>query len=198
MKQITFFYLVAVLIVVIISNSAQGVINFYSDATIHNGDSFDNVYVWNNAVVDINGGQIDSLDMFNFSEVNLDAGDIAEGIYVWNESTLNMYGGNIGLSLEAADSGIVNLHGGQINDYLYATDSSVVNIYGYNFNYDPDAGGRNGGQLTGFWLDDTSFTIDILDNIAVDSTYYDHVNLVPEPGSLIMICGGCLFLRKRK
>ena len=187
MRKIKMVYLLVFLAVVLAGGTAQARMDFYINDTIQDGNFLDNVYTWNNAVVDMTGGQIDSLDTFNFSVVNLDGGNVIEGVYVWNESTLNMSGGSIGWSLEVTDSGTASLYGGLITDYLYATDSSVIDIYGYGFDYDPNAGNWNGGQLTGFWLDDTVLSIDFLDNIDVDSTYYDHVNLIPEPATLLLL-----------
>ena len=191
------FILITYILTVSISQTQA--LNIYSGTlTVQENDSYGSTLVYNSAAVDMTGGDILSLDMLNSSTADISGGSITQGLYAWNNSTVNMTDGTIGWNLDASDSSTVNLYGGEITDWLYATDDTVVNIYGYGFSYDPDAGGWNGGQLTGFWLDDTPFTIDMLDNIAVDSTYYDHVNLVPEPGSLIMICGGCLFLRKRK
>jgi len=79
---------------------------------------------------------------------------------------------------------------------LYATDASVVNIYGYAFNYDPLGGSRNGGQLTGFWEGGNPFSIDFLDNIETGSTYYDHVVLIPEPATLLLLGLGAVMLRR--
>ena len=109
-----------------------------------------------------------------------------------------MSGGNIGWYLEAADSSTIDISGGMITDWLYATDRSVVNIYGYGFDYDPYGGRWNGGELTGFWMDDSPFTIELLDNVAVDSTYYDHINLVPEPATLSLLLLGGLAGRRRR
>ncbi|MHC4083973.1 MAG: PEP-CTERM sorting domain-containing protein [Planctomycetota bacterium] len=197
MKTIKMFFMSIACTILLSASTIYGRTDFYSNGTIQNGDSFDNVYTWNNVTVDMIGGQIDSLDTFNFSVINLEGGNIVEGVYVWNDSTLNMYGGSIGWSLEVSDSGTINLLGGLITDYLYATDSSVVNIYGYGFEYNPDAGIRNGGQLTGYWLSGTPFAIDFLDNIEISSTYYDHVNLIPEPATLFLLALGACLLRKR-
>jgi hypothetical protein len=60
------------------------------------------------------------------------------------------------------------------------------------------AGSRNGGQLISFWTDDTPFSIDFLDNIDVGSTYYDHVHLVPEPVTLLLLGLGAVMLRRKR
>jgi hypothetical protein len=98
----------------------------------------------------------------------------------------------------ASGSSTTDIFGGEILGYLCAEDFSIVNIYGYGFQYDPYGGSQNGGQLAGFWLDDTAFTIDFLDSIPVDSTYYDHVYLVPEPTTLLLLGLGVLVLRRRR
>lgn len=182
-----------------VSISQTQATNIYSGTfTVEENDSYNNTLVYNSATVDMTGGDILSLDLLNSSTADISDGSITQGLLAWNDSTVNITGGTVGWGIDASDSSTVNLYGGVISDWLYATDDSVVNIYGYGFSYDSEAGGWNGGQLSGYWLDDTPFTIDLLDNIAVDSTYYDHVNLVPEPCSLILIgVGGVLVRRKR-
>jgi hypothetical protein len=100
-------------------------------------------------------------------------------------------------SSQVSDSSTVNIHGGQIADWLYATDSSVVNIYGYDFEYSPDTGSRNGGQLTGYWSDGSPFKINFLDNITFGSTYYDYVVLIPEPSTLLLLGLGAVMLKRK-
>lgn len=197
MKKIGHIYAYVILVIALFPKTAHPVTNFYSSGIIQDEDSLGNVYTWNNAVVDMTGGIIQSLDALNYSTFNLEAGVISEGAYIWNESTLNMYDGNIGWSLEISDSGTANLYGGFINYYLYATGVSIVNIHGYGFNYDPDSGEWNGGQLSGFWLNGSPFSIDLLDNI--DSTFYNHVVLyeIPEPASLLLFGLGAIITKKR-
>jgi len=197
MKRIKLFILITYILTISVSQT-QALSIYSGTLSVQENDSYSNTLVYNSATVDMTGGDILSLDLLNSSTADISGGSITQGLYVWNNSTVNMTDGTIGWNLDASDSSTINLYGGEITDWLYATDDSVVNIYGYGFNYDSDAGGWNGGQLTGFWLDDTPFTIDLLDNIEVDSTYYDHVNLVPEPCSLILIGFGGLLLRRRK
>ena len=142
----------AVLAVVFNTGIVCGAKDFYSAWTIPSGDVFYNTYTWHNAIVDMTGGTVQSLDTINFSVVNLNAGGATETVSVWNDSELNMTGD----TSWSTDSATVNLYGGDITDWLYAANTSVVNIYGYGFNYDSDAGGWNGEQLTGFWLDEYS------------------------------------------
>lgn len=192
MKSISLFIL-------LFSAMALGATNQYSGIlSVGDSDSHDSIFIWNEAELDMDGGTVQSLDMFNFSTADISGGSITQGVYVWDDITIDISDGDIGWNLDASDDSTVNLHGGTIDDWLYATDNSVVNIYGYDFDYDPDAGGWNGGQLTGLWMDATPLTIDFLDNIAVDSTYYDHVNLVPEPTTLLLLTLGAVMLRKRR
>ena len=192
-------YLFVFLVLTIFTITAQADISQYTGTlSVQSGDSHAHTYIWNDAELDMTGGTLQSLDMFNSSTADISGGNITQGAYAWDNSTVDISDGFIGWNLDASDSSTVNLYGGVITDWLYATDSSVVNIYGYGFSYDSDTGGWNGGQLTGYWLDDTPFSIDLLDNIDIDSTYYDHVNLVPEPGSLILIGLGGLILRRKK
>jgi hypothetical protein len=174
------------------------------------GGLVDQVQTYDYSMLNVTGGDIYSLYTWNYSVANISDGSIY-GVSVWDYATANLSGdgnvislgaGVLGIInmmggtteyLRAGDFSVVNMFGGTVNIYLNAWDSATVNIYGYGFDYDPSAGNWNGGQLTGFWLDDTPFIIDL-----AGSGTYSHINLVPEPGSLILFALGALLVRRKK
>ena len=165
---------------------------------------------YDSSIINMNGGEILTLETFNTSTANISGGDV-RSVFTWDNATTNLYDGGSVFSLGAGVSGTINmmggtteylhaggsctfnLYGGIVKDSINAWDSATINIYGYGFDYDPSAGKHNGGLLTGFWFDDTTFTIDLYDPVT-----YDHINLVPEPSSLILFALVCLFLRRKK
>jgi len=165
----------------------------YNDDTIVDmlGGTIDGIATYDASTVNVTGGHVNTLEALEFSSANISGGSVY-GVFTWDHATtalstggnitslgaggelgtVNMSGGTT-VFLRAGDSGIINLYGGNVTNYLNAWDSATVNIFGYNFNYDPVAGSWGGGQLTGFWNDDTAFTIDLY-----GSETYSHINLV--------------------
>jgi len=143
------------------------------------------------STANVSGGIVAGLDALNHSTVNFS--DIAIGgtIGAREFGTLNMTGGITDL-IGANDSGILNLYGGLITESLGAWNEAVVNIYGYDFNYDPMGGSLDGGQLAGFWMDGSAFVIDLY-----GTETYSHINLVPEPSSLILFALGAWLVRRK-
>ena len=169
-----------------------------------------NLRPYDSSIINMTGGEIQTLETFITSTANISGGSIY-GVSAWDyttvnlsvtgnvttlgarvSGTINMMGGTAEY-LGALDSGTVNIYGGLITESLGAWNDAVVNIYGYDFNYDPMGGSRDGGQLTGFWLDSTAFIIDLK-----GSDTYSHINLIPEPCSLLLLALGCLFLKRKK
>jgi len=193
-------------------------IAFYEDGVIQEGDEYVSVGVFNDATVDMSGGIVTSqLTAYDSSLVNISGGSLEAiistdtstvnlsgamqigGLGVRSSGTVDMFGGNVGL-IEAWNYSTVNLHGGTISNYLlaYGDDSLTVNIYGYGFDYDLLAGNYRGGQLTGFWVDDTPFNIDLYYDDTpggpiIDT--YSHITLIPEPTTILLLSLGCLLLR---
>jgi len=200
------------------------IVAFYTDGVIQDGDVYDYVSVYNNAKVDMTGGTVTTqLKAYDSSTVNISGGVLhntstsyesasmlnlsgnmqSDAVYIWGLGTLNMFGGIVG---SAEIHNIANLYGGIISDYLLVTSpvniSSTVNIYGYGFQYNPLAGDYRGGQLTGFWLNDTPFSIDLyaVYNPPYGATIdtWSHVVLIPEPATLLLLGLGVLMQRKLK
>ena len=191
---------------------------FYTDGVIQEGDEYVSVGVYNDATVDMTGGIVtDQLTTYNYSTlnasdgvleaivsveystVNLSGVVIIGGMTVEESATVNMFGGNMD-SLKIWSANAANLYGGIISDYLKAT--STVNIYGYGFEYNPLAGDYRGGQLAGFWLDDTPFSIDLYYSDTPGGPIIDtwsHITLheIPEPCTLALMALGAMRLRNQ-
>ena len=167
-------------------------IDFYSDATIENGDLYDNVFVYDTTpdqtTVDMLGGSIDAFHTYDSSIVNIYGGEILWGILSLNSSTVNLHGGTINCeSLTVSNSSTLNIYGGDllVGNSPGFSDSSTVNIYGYDFN-------RGTNDLTGFLSDGSPFAFTELPD-----SKYSHMNLIviPEPATLFLLALGSLLLR---
>jgi len=168
-------------------------IDFYSDDTIENGDVYDIVRVYDTppdyTTLDMLGGSVGSFRTYDSSTANIYSGELLIDPQSYNSSTINIYGGTIVCeSIVAWDSSTLNIYAGTlyVDNSPYFSQSSTVNIYGYSFNYD-------GFQLTGFLSDDSSFTIREL-----SQAEYEHITLIPEPSSLLLLVFGSLVMRLRK
>ncbi|MHC4085695.1 MAG: PEP-CTERM sorting domain-containing protein [Planctomycetota bacterium] len=207
-------------------------VDFYSDATIQDGDLYDmvrlydtppdqttvdmtggsvhNLWSYDSSIINITGGEIRTLITFNTSTANI-SGVSIYGVTAWDyttvnlsvtsnvtsltahvSGTINMMGGTAEY-LGAIDSGTVNLYGGLVTDSLSVGDFAQGNIYGYDL-VKTSSGGRYGyGQVYGFWTDSTAFTID-LNGLET----YSHINLIPEPNTLVLLAIGCLLMKRKK
>jgi len=163
---------------------------FTSSGEINVGETWDAVWIYNNAtVVDMLGGSIDGTLSYDASKVNVYDGEIRWGILAADSSTVNVYGGTINLeSLGVYPSATVNFYGGSllVGNSPSLWDLSTVNIYGYGFDYDGQS------RLTGFLLDDSPFLFREL--LPAD---YERLNLIPEPATILLFGLGSVLIRKR-
>ena len=123
--------------------------------------------------------------------VPLETGIWQLNTHSYSELTIN--GGEIQF-LKADDYSTVNFHGGQIlGNLIVEHTTSWVHVYGYGFNNDP----FGGSPLTGFWADDTAFSINLVDD---GISTYDQIvfHIVPEPATLCLFGLGGMLLRRRK
>ncbi|GAI94755.1 unnamed protein product, partial [marine sediment metagenome] len=141
------------------------------------------------STVNVTAGHVSRLDAWEFSTANVSGGEVG-ALWACDSGTVKVFPNATLFRLDASgsgtaymsggtteyvgagDSGVINLYGGAITDWLCAQDSSTINIYGYGFTYDPLAGSRDGGRLSGFWLDSTAFIIDLY-----GTETYSHINL---------------------
>lgn len=165
--------------------------DFTTSGEINIGENWDIVSVYNDpTVVDMFGGTIQWLHTYDSSTTNIYGGDVLWGIYTNNSSTVNIYGGNIDLEvLGTRDSSTLNVYGGglDVGNSPIFYELSTVNIYGYGFDYD------GSGVLTGFLSDDSSFIFREL-----SPSDYAHLNLIPEPATILLFGLGGILLRKRR
>jgi hypothetical protein len=197
----------------ILPGEEWGNVYIYNDDTIADmlGGLVDGIGTYDASMVNVIDGSVNTLEGHEFSTANISGGGVYS-VFTWDHAktnlsdggsitslgaggafgTVNMTGG-ITEYLRVGDSGSINLHGGIVSEYLNAWDFATVNIYGYGFNYDPSAGNWNGGQLTGFYLDDTTFTIDLY-----DAQTYNHINLIPEPATFLLMSLGSLILIRHR
>ena len=136
--------------------------------------------------------------------------DVYGEIDIYNDVTLDIFGGDI-FRLAAFDTTITNWHDGQM-DVLWARDNSIVNIYGGNLNrlgilengllnlyaydvtYYETGGHYDRGWLEGRYVSsDQYFTFDFF-----EPGTYSHINVIPEPTTLLLLSLGSFILIKRK
>jgi hypothetical protein len=194
-------------------------ISFHENGEIHEGDVYDYVSVYDNAIVNMTGGSVTiGISAYDSSTVNMSNGFVSylsgiessainltgnafiNDVLIVQTSFFSMTGGTVG-RLDAETSGGTYLYNGIISDYLLATNN--VNIYGYGFIYDADAGEHSGGQLTGFWGDGTQFNIDLVKyskggTPPVDTWTQISLHEIPEPVTLLFFILGAGFLPRKK
>jgi hypothetical protein len=182
----------------------------YNDDTVVDmlGGFVEGLATYDGSTVNVTAGSINGLNAHQFSTANVSGGTVLT-LAAYDSGTVKLFPSGTVFSLDAAgagtaymsggiteyartgDSSTLNLYGGTVTNYLNAWDSATVNIYGYGFTFDPTAGAWNGGQLTGFWLDATPLTIDLY-----GTETYSHINLIPEPCTILLVALGCLIGHK--
>jgi len=137
------------------------------------------VWVINDAILDVLGGEIGKLETTNFATANLYGGDID---WLWTD-----------------DGSVVNIHRGDIN-WLAPYDNSTVNLYSYDVIYHPQAP-YPGHPVYGSseWIEGIYFSNDVPFSFGLASRdAYSHINIVPEPTAFFLLGIGSLWILKKK
>jgi len=138
------------------------------------------------------------------------AGDVFGEIYMYNDATADMFAGEVG-KLETHDLTHFNFLGGDLTDLrihgngtadfsngelnrLGIDGNGLLNLYAYDVTIYTTGGYYDRGWIEGkYFSDDSYFSFDF-----VLTNTHEHINIVPEPASLMLFCLGGLLLRKRR
>lgn len=134
---------------------------------------YDEVFLKNDASLDFLGGTMGQLSTLDESLANLDGGSMS---HLW--TTLNS---------------VVNYYSGGLDD-LASGHNSTVYLYAYDVTYDPIGGINNQGYVEGFFYKNNNpFSFSCW-----NTPTWSHIEIVPEPTTLLILGLGTLMIRKRK
>lgn len=144
------------------------------------------------SIINIYGGTHWTAFASGHGIVNFSSDAVSQGLRASGFGVANMFGGTVG-HLGAHDSGTINIYAGSITDYIFADDYSTINIFGNDL-IKADSGGIYGfGKVEGYLTDLAYISVDF-----VNPEAYSHINLIPEPSSLVLLGLAGLILRWKR
>ncbi|HLB74290.1 MAG TPA: hypothetical protein VJJ98_09755 [Sedimentisphaerales bacterium] len=136
------------------------------------------VWVINDAVLDMTGGEIGKLGTSDFATINLYSGTVD---WLWTGE-------------RSIDESVVNIWGGDIN-WLAAYRDTAVNLYAYDVQFHATGGGEWGNKE---WIEGIYFSNnEPFALVLYNDDAYSHVNIVPETATILLVGFGGILLRKR-
>jgi hypothetical protein len=158
---------------------------------IVDGDVYGELDIYNDVTLDIFGGDIFPLWAFDNTLTNWYDGTM-DYFRAYDSSVVDIYGCNLTQSLWATEDSTINLRGGSLGRFT-SDANGIMNLYAYDVVHHTTGGFWDGGWVEGKYLDsDEYFSFSLK-----DSDTFSHINIVPEPSTLILVGIGGLMLRKR-
>jgi hypothetical protein len=139
---------------------------------ILDGDWYGEIWMYENARATMFGGEAYKLETYGTTAFDMLDGQLRI-LYVHDYSIAELYGGHL--------------------ESLGITESAVVNLYAYDVNFYATGGYYRRGRLEGRYLaSDSYFSFDL-----ITSDSFSHINVIPEPTTVLLFGLGGLLLRKR-
>lgn len=130
------------------------------------------IYIYNDVTVDMFDGDVYKLETFDITTFDMLDGELTD--------------------LRVHDNSISNLYGGNLNR-LGITENGSLDLYAYDVIHHPTGGYYDRGWVEGnFLAKDLYFSFDF-----VEPDTFSHINVVPEPATLLLLSLGVLLIRKK-
>lgn len=141
---------------------------------IFDGDVYGEIWMLNDSTADMLGGDVFQLGALDASRFNMFAG-MMDILMVRYDSVVNIYGGTLG----------------SLN--VYPDENGLVNLYAYDVVYHPTGGGGYDYPWMGgrYLSNDQNFAF------MLAPSALSHINIVPEPATILLLGIGSLLFRKK-
>lgn len=166
--------ILAIALPLVAAGSLQADTEWYSGHyEIVDSDIYGEVRIFNDVTLDIFGGDISRLETYDTTVTDWYGGEMSH-LWTYDDSMVNVYGGELFT--------------------LYSHEDSLINLCAYDVLITDTGGYWNLGRVTGkYFSDNSSFII----NLWSEETA-SHINIIPEPSTLLLLGSGGLLLRRKR
>jgi len=121
---------------------------------INNGDVYGEIWMYNDATLDILGGDIYRVAAYNTTVTNWYDGQM-ESLWANDNSIVNIYGGSLG-GLASRGNSIVNFYGGSLERFV-AYQNGILNLYAYDVIHHSTGGTLDRGWIEGYYIENDAY-----------------------------------------